>query len=254
MCHPRLPPVEAGQEALTDKQKPRKGKSIAGRSLHKGVTCSLGLPQERAVGKLRIGELFKIVALQDRSSDMVKGFPPQGLQECHRDQTEIASGTSGATQLTAAKGPSGRPRMPPGMQAATSGGGLFIISDSSACQGSALCRASPGLAHGCRKVLRMVSRGREDAGGDAAPAIPDRRGGTAVDAVTARVWLACSDPALGHCPALLPGGEPTRLSSPLPAPARGGPGGGCSREPGLCEQPFPRLAAGVCWGGSYCGT
>lgn len=146
---PPTPPVEAGKEALTDKQKPRKGKDMACRSPHIEWTCSLGLPQERAVGKLRIWEFFKIMALQDTSSDMVKGFPSRGLHECQRNQAEIASGTAGATQLMAGKGPSGCPRMPPGMQAATSGGSLFIGSDSSACQGSALCRAHTGLAHGC---------------------------------------------------------------------------------------------------------
>lgn len=91
---------------------------------------------------------------------------------------QTATGFARATLLPAGKGPSACPRTPPGMQAATSGGCLFIISDSSACQGSALCRANRGLAHSCRKVLRKASRGKANAGIEAAPTIPDRPGGT----------------------------------------------------------------------------
>lgn len=146
------------------------------------------------------------------------------------------------------------PHMPAGMQAAVAGGSLFLISDSSACEGSALCRADTGQAHGClSESTEDCFPGEENTGVDAAPTIPGRRGGTSAEAVTAGVWLTGSDPAPGHRPALPPGGEPTRLSSPA-APARGGPGGGCSREPGACEQAFPGPAAGVCWGGRHCGT
>lgn len=182
---------------------------------------------------------------------MVKGFPSCGLHKCQRNQ---ASGTAGATPLMAGKGPSDCPRVPLGTQAATFGGSLSIISDSSACQGSALCRANTGLAHRCRKVLRTVSRGRENTGVDAAPTIPARRGGTfrgcSDSPCVACLLRSCSRPL--SCSAAW--GEPTSLSSPLPVPARRGPGGGCSREPGLCEQPFPLLAARVCWGRSSCGV
>lgn len=42
----------------------------------------------------RIWELFKIMVLQDMSSDMVKGFPSHGLNECQRNLTETVSGSA----------------------------------------------------------------------------------------------------------------------------------------------------------------
>lgn len=96
---------------------------------------------------------------------MVKGFPSDGLHECQRNQTETETGTARATQLIPGKGPSICPRTPPGMQGATSAAGsLFIISNSSGCQGSALYRANTALAHRCRKALKKVSQGRENTG------------------------------------------------------------------------------------------
>lgn len=96
--------------------------------------------------------------------------------------------------------------MPAGMQAAVAGGSLFLISDSSACEGSALCRADTGQAHGClSKSTEDCFPGEENTGVDAAPTIPGRRGGTSAEAVTAGVWLTGSDPAPGHRPALPPG-------------------------------------------------
>lgn len=59
-------------------------------------------------------------------------------------------------------------------------------------------------------------------------------------------------PAPGHCPALLPGGKPTRLSSPRLCLHTGDQPKACSREQGICEQPFPLQAADVCWERSYC--
>lgn len=188
---------------------------------------------------------------------MVKGFPSRGLHECQRNQTETASGNARATQLIARKGPSACPRTPPGTQAAASGGSLFIISDSSGCQGSALCRANTGLAHSCRtehrEVLRKVSWGTETTGVSAAPTVLGRPGGTfcghSDSPCVACLLRPCSRPL--SCSAAWR--QAARLFSPLPVPAHRGPGEGRSREQGVCEQPFLLPAAGVCWGRSHCG-
>ena len=56
----------------------------------------------------------------------------------------------------------------------------------------------------------------------------------------------------GRCAAQLPGGRLTRLSSPHWCLPTRDQARACSREKGICEQPFPLPAAGVCRAGSHC--
>lgn len=56
----------------------------------------------------------------------------------------------------------------------------------------------------------------------------------------------------GHHAAQLPGGRLTRLSSPHRCLPTRDQARACSREKGICEQPFPLPAAGVCRAGSHC--
>lgn len=131
---------------------------------------------------------------------------------------------------------------------------LFIISDSSGCQGSAFYRANTGLAHSCRKAPRKVSRGRENTGVDAALTIPDRLGGTfcghSDSLCVACLLRSCSRPL--SCSAAW-GQADKAFFSPACACTQGDQAKACSREQGICEQPFLLPAAGVCWGRSYCG-
>ena len=143
--------------------------------------------------------------------------------------------TARATQLIAGRGPSACPCTPPGRPAATSGGSLFIISDSSGCQGSALCGATAGLAHSCRKALSKVSLGREDAGMDVASTVLDRLGSTFCghsDSPRVACLLgSCSRPP--SCSAAL-GQAEEAFFSPACACTRD-QGEAYSRQQGLCE-------------------
>lgn len=56
----------------------------------------------------------------------------------------------------------------------------------------------------------------------------------------------------GRCAAQLPGGRLTRLSSPHWCLPTRDQARACSREKGICEQPFPLPVAGVCRAGSHC--
>lgn len=151
---------------------------------------------------------------------MVKGFPSDGLHECQRNQTETESGTAGATQLIPGKGPSNCPRTPPGTQGATSAGSLFIISDSSGCQCSALYRANTALAHHCRKALKKVSQGRENTGSQCGSCNRRQVGGTFCG--HSLCVASCSGPL--SCSAAW--GQANEAFFSPPVPAHGGPGKG----------------------------
>lgn len=124
----------------------------------------------------------------------------------------------------------------PGPRQATSGGGVFIIAHSSACQRSASGRVNTGLANGCRQALREPLGERESQCAHG-PAVLHRLVAPCVS--TAPACVCSLHPRI----LLRPPSRPAALGqankaffSPRCVHTRD-QAEACLREKGICEQP-----------------